>query len=72
MLLLALQARGYAIVGDSPRTIIQDRRRRGLNPRPNAFEFAHEVLRMDIENFVHWKLASFCRETPEKGHKYGC
>jgi predicted ATPase len=52
-LLLALQARGYTIVGDSPRTIIQDRRRRGLSPRPNAYEFVHETLRMDIENFVH-------------------
>ena len=52
-LLLALQARGYTIVGDSPRSIIQDRRRRGLSPRPNAYEFAHETLRMDIENFVH-------------------
>ena len=52
-LLLALQARGYTIVGDSARTIIQDRRRRGLSPRPNAYEFTHEVLRMDIENFVH-------------------
>jgi predicted ATPase len=52
-LLLALQAHGYTIVGDSARTIIQDRRRRGLSPRPNAYEFAHEVLQMDIENFVH-------------------
>src|SRR6185295_14436206 len=52
-LLLALQARGYTIVGDSARTIIQDRRRRGLSPRPNAYEFAHEALRLDIENFVH-------------------
>ena len=52
-LLLALQARGYTIVGDSPRTIIQDRRRRGLSPRPNAYEFAYETLRMDVENFVH-------------------
>ncbi|HET9221363.1 MAG TPA: AAA family ATPase [Roseiflexaceae bacterium] len=51
-LLLALQARGYTIVGDSPRTIIQDRIRRGLSPRPNAHEFVHETLRMDIENFV--------------------
>ena len=51
-LLLALQARGYTIVGDSPRTIIQDRIRRGLSPRPNADEFVHETLRMDIENFV--------------------
>ena len=53
-LLLALQARGYTIVGDSARTIIQDRRRRGLSPRPNAQEFVHETLRMDIENFVHY------------------
>jgi len=52
-LLLALQARGYTIVGDSARTIIQDRLRRGLSPRPNAYEFTHEVLRMEIENFVH-------------------
>ncbi len=52
-LLLALQARGYTIVGDSARAIIQDRRRHGLSPRPNAYEFVHETLRMDIENFVH-------------------
>jgi len=52
-LLLALQARGYTIVGDSARAIIQDRRRRGLSPRPNAYEFVHETLRMEIENFVH-------------------
>jgi predicted ATPase len=51
-LLLALRARGYTIVGDSPRTIIQNRRRRGSSPRPNAYELAHETLRMDIENFV--------------------
>ena len=52
-LLLALQARGYTIVGDSARTIIQDRIRRGLSPRPDAYEFVHETLRMGIENFVH-------------------
>ena len=51
-LLLALQARGYTIVGDSARTIIQDRRRRGLPPRPNAFDFAQEILRMDVENYA--------------------
>src|SRR4051794_14673777 len=51
-LLLALQERGYTIVGDSPRAIIQDRLRRGLSPRPNADEFPYETLRMDIENFV--------------------
>jgi predicted ATPase len=52
-LVRALQARGYTIVSDSPRAIIQDRIRRGLSPRPDAYEFAHETLRMDIENFVH-------------------
>ena len=51
-LLLALQARGYTIVGDSPRAIIQDRVRRGLSPRPVAHEFVRETLRMDIANFV--------------------
>ena len=50
-LLLALQARGYTIVGDSARTIIQDRVKRGLSPRPDAHEFTRETLRMDIENF---------------------
>jgi len=51
-LLLALQARGYTIVGDSPRAIIQDRIRRGLSPRPAAQEFVQETLRMDIAHFV--------------------
>jgi predicted ATPase len=51
-LLLELQARGYTIVGDSARTIIRDRRSRGLSPRPNAYEFAREVLRMDVENYA--------------------
>ncbi len=50
-LLLALQARGFTIVADSARAIIQDRRRRGLSPRPTADEFVRETLRMDIENF---------------------
>jgi predicted ATPase len=56
-LLLALQARGHTIVDDSARTIIQDRRRRGLSPRPNPHEFVHETLRTDIENFVHHAAA---------------
>jgi predicted ATPase len=57
-LLLALQARGYAIVGDSARAIIQDRRRRGLSPRPNAYEFAQEVLRMDVGNYARHAATS--------------
>jgi len=52
-LLEALQARGYTIVGDSPRAMIQERLRRGLSPRPEPEEFARETLRMDIENFVN-------------------
>jgi len=51
-LLLALQARGYTVVGDTARAIIQDRRRRGLSPRPDPHAFFEEMLRMDIENFV--------------------
>lgn len=50
-LLLALQACGYTVVADSARAIIQERRRRGLSPRPNAYAFAQEVLRLDIENY---------------------
>jgi len=51
--LLALQARGYTIVGDTARAVIQDRRRRGLSPRPEPYAFAEEVLQIDVENFVH-------------------
>jgi predicted ATPase len=52
-LLLALQAHGYTIAGDSARAIIQDRRRRGLSPRPDPHEFVQDTLRMDVERFVH-------------------
>jgi predicted ATPase len=51
-LLLALEARGYTIVGDSARTIIQERRKRGLSPRPSPADFANEILQMDVEHFV--------------------
>jgi predicted ATPase len=56
--LLELRARGCTIVGDSARTIIQDRRSRGLSPRPNAYEFAQEVLRLDVENYACHAAAS--------------
>lgn len=52
-LLLALQARGHTIVGDTARAIIQDRRSRGLSPRPEPYAFMQEALRIDIENFLH-------------------
>ena len=51
-LLTALQARGCTIVGDSARAIIQERRARGLSPRPDPQAFAQEILRRDVENFV--------------------
>jgi predicted ATPase len=57
-LLLELQARGHTVVSDSARTIIQDRRSRGLSPRPNAYEFAQEVLRMDVEKYACHATAS--------------
>lgn len=59
-LLVALQARGFAIVGDTARTIIQNRRRLGLGPRPSAPEFAQEVLRMEVENFVRHAATPGC------------
>jgi predicted ATPase len=51
-LLVALQDRGYSIVGDAARAIIQNRRKLGLSPRPGAAEFAQEVLDADIDGFV--------------------
>ena len=50
-LLQALCDRGYAIVGDTPRRIIQERRARGLSPRPEPETFAREALRIDVENY---------------------
>ena len=51
-LLHALRARGYTIVGDTPRSIIQARRERGLSPRPEPETFAREMVRIDVENYV--------------------
>jgi predicted ATPase len=61
-LLLALQARGHPIASDSARSIIQDRRRRGLSPRPDPSAFSQETLRMDIENFA--------RHASSQGHVF--
>jgi predicted ATPase len=52
--LSALQARGFAIVGDSARAIIHDRRQRSLSPRPSAGDFANDVLRMDIARYTQY------------------
>jgi predicted ATPase len=47
----ALRAQGFAIVEDTARTIIQNRRLLSLSPRPQPREFAEEVLREDIEQY---------------------
>ena len=57
-LLTALQARGYTTVGDTPRAMIQDRRRRGLSPRPDVCDFAQEWLRIEQEKFARYDANS--------------
>ena len=57
-LLLALRARGHAVVHESARAIIQERRERGLSPRPEPLEFAREILRRDIEHLGDVRSAS--------------
>ena len=61
-LLQALEQRGHTIVGDAPRSIIQDRRRRGLSPRPEPHVFAMETLRIDVDNYE--------RHAMDRGHVF--
>ena len=68
-LLLALHERGYAIVADSARAIIRERKSRGLSPRPEPPEFGYDVLRMDIDQYraipAHGDLVFFERGIPD-------
>jgi len=50
-LLHALRSHGYAIVDETARAMIQDRRRRGLSPRPSPLQFAEDILHQDIEKY---------------------
>lgn len=50
-LLTALATRGYAYVPESARAIIQDRKQRGLTPRPTPEDFACAILRMDVDRY---------------------
>jgi predicted ATPase len=50
-LLNALSSRGFSVVEETARIIIQRRMAQGLSPRPTAFEFAREVLHEDIRKF---------------------
>ena len=51
-LLHTLSARGYACMPDNARAIIRDRKAKGLSPRPDAAEFAQEVLLLDIDCYL--------------------
>ena len=57
-LLRGLSSRGYAVVDDTARTIIQNRSSRSLPPRPRPLEFAEEILRRDIEKYREHASAS--------------
>src|SRR5262245_44221586 len=48
-LLHALKLRGYAVVPDNARAIIQARKSSSLSPRPAPLEFAQAILRQDIQ-----------------------
>jgi predicted ATPase len=48
-LLGALASIGYATVEESARVIIAERHAAGMTPRPQANQFAREILRRDIE-----------------------
>lgn len=50
-MLRALAARGYAVVEESAREIIRERRANGQSPRPEPMEFAGELLRRDRSKY---------------------
>ena len=50
-LLRALHLRGYGVVADSARAIIQARRSRSLSPRSPPLEFAQAILHQDIQQY---------------------
>jgi len=47
----ALKSQGYNVVEETARTIIQERKRQGLSPRPDPHAFANEILRIDIDKY---------------------
>lgn len=51
ILLDALGSQGFTIVDETARSIIQERRERGLSRRPEPLQFAEEILRRDIEKY---------------------
>jgi predicted ATPase len=71
-LIAHLAAMGFATVGDSARTIIAERLAHGMSPRPDPLAFAREILRRDIEKYVHQprsdKCVFFDRGVVDAGH----
>jgi predicted ATPase len=57
-LLGALAARGYGAVPDSARALIVERKARGLPQRLGPSEFAHEILRMDVDRYLRARAES--------------
>jgi predicted ATPase len=56
-LLQLLESAGYTCVPEVARSIIRERKEKGLSPRPEAIEFAAEILRLDIQEYE--RLANF-------------
>ena len=52
-LLEFLSKNGYNYIKESGRTIIRERLRKGLSPRPAPEEFARQMFQMDYENFIN-------------------
>jgi predicted ATPase len=51
-LLAKLASMGYATVEESARAIIAERLASGLTRRPSPFDFANQILRLDIEKYA--------------------
>lgn len=51
-LLQALAARGHAVVSDSARELIRERKARGLSPRPAPAAFARALLARDLDKLA--------------------
>jgi predicted ATPase len=49
--LRALAQAGHAVVADSARSIIRDRKACGLSPRPAPIAFAQAILRHDLQQY---------------------
>ncbi len=49
----SLSMLGHKFVGDTARTIIKERVRRGLTPRPDPDEFSRQIFDIDFNNYIN-------------------